>query len=135
MNQGSMPFRSIDKALALGIIGTVVGLIGLLACCAGLLHVAGTPKNGIRVEQLEREIHRQLPLGSTRGEVEEWFASRDIEPSEILAYPSEGSRPVGLSAEVPNGSWLEDATIRIEFYFDRSCRLKDRIIYRWAPSL
>jgi hypothetical protein len=133
LGERGLTFRSTDKMLAVGIVGTVVGLLALLACCAGLDHLAGAPKNGIRIEQLEREIQAELPLGSTRGEAEAWFASQGIEPNEIVSM--EDHRPIGLSASIPNDSWLEKATIRIELYFDANNRLKDRIVYRDVPSL
>jgi hypothetical protein len=122
---------STDKMLAVGLVGSVVGLLALLACCAGVDHVAGAPKNGIRVELLQRDIEEQLLPGSTRGEVEAWFASHDIEPSEIV----HDNVAVGLWASIPNDSWLGRATIRIELHFDANNRLKDRVVYRDVPSL
>ena len=45
--------------------------------CLGLWRAATTPKSGIRVEQFEAELRQQLPAGSTREQVRDWFARQD----------------------------------------------------------
>jgi hypothetical protein len=99
--------------------------------CGTLWQVAVTPKNGIRVEWLAADMHKRLPLGSTRQQVEEWFASHQITPGTI----SDGKDLVGLCGEVPNSSWFESAEICIEFCFDSRDRLKGSWIERvpWWP--
>src|SRR5205814_2494718 len=78
---------------------------------AGGLYWAGQPKNGIRVERLEAEVHEQLPPGSSREDVLAWFAAHEITQVEGLRDMSGGN--TGYKGSVPNDSWLDKGTIQI----------------------
>src|SRR5262249_4687553 len=52
-----------------------LGVAGLAGCCVLLWHAANEPSNGVRVEDLERDIKQHLPKGSTREAVAKWFAT------------------------------------------------------------
>jgi hypothetical protein len=90
------------------------------------------PQNGVRVERLRAEIAEHLPAGSTRDQVEAWFASHGFETWDISTTVG---RKGGLGATIPNSSWWEDAEIEIEFYFDEAGRLARSFIDRFVYSL
>jgi hypothetical protein len=110
----------------------IAAVAGLFALCGGLAYVAVTPKNGIRVEQLEAELRERLPEGSSWQHAEEWFASHGIKPGYIL---DASGRSVGLTTTIPNNTLLESAEIQIFLYFDDRGRLRERVVRRLVYSL
>jgi hypothetical protein len=102
----------------------VVGMIGLFI-------FGDWPLNGIHVEELKADLNAQLPDGSTREQAEAWFASHNFKFEDI----SDKNGWVGLSAHVPNDSFLVSAWIDIDLYFSKDGRLTKRFIERYADSL
>jgi hypothetical protein len=81
----------------------------------------------VRVEALEQDLRDRLPIGSTREQVQDWFASHGITYGDTVDSAT-GKRD-GYCATMPNDSWVESAEIRISFEFDDRGRLtKFRII-------
>jgi hypothetical protein len=104
---------------------TVAAVIG--AAATGL-YVASQPKNGIRVEQLEADLHEHLPLGSSREEVLAWYSAHGI--TELSDLTDTGGGKAGYRASVPNDSWLDRANIEIMCRIDRQGKLTDVTIFR-----
>ena len=127
MNE-QVPNKPVKRS-RLFLVGTA--LLGILLSCGGLWFFADKPKNGIRVEQLEDDLRKRLPIGSTWKEAEGWFASHGIKPGAISEL---GGRKIGLGSTIPNDSLLDSAEIRIELYFNEDGRLRERIIYRVVYS-
>lgn len=107
--------------------------VGLFGCCGGLLAFGDRPHNGIRVENLEKDLNERLPDGSTWDEAEAWFAAHGIKPHSISRV-SDGNK-VGLGATVPNNSFVNSAEIRIALFFNAQSRLEKRIVYRFIYSV
>jgi len=106
----------------------VAAITASVACCGGgLVHVVFTPVNEFRVEVLEADLKKRLPLGSSRDQAKAWFASHNIRTEGIFDNNGE----VGLAAHFPNGSRLLEAYIVIELYFGDDGRLREQIIYRY----
>jgi hypothetical protein len=110
----------------------IAAVVGILGCCGVLSYLATRPTNGIRVQQLEAEIKERLPLGSSREQVEGWFASHRITPQDVCDLDG---RKIGLGVVIPNSTWLETAEIQVWFYFDQAGRLEKAIIDRFVISL
>lgn len=107
--------------------------------CVGLAYLAVHPTNGIWVGQLEAELNRDLPDGSTEEEARAWFASKGFFISGIRLAPgvteNQSQFVGGVMALVPNNSLVERAEIRITVYFDRHGRVCKRDIYRFVCCL
>jgi len=109
-------------------------IVFVLACCGGLILFGDRPTNGIRVERLEADIRRSLPVGSTWQEASAWFVSHNIQAGgakDVLT----GLPAKLLLATIPNDSLLESAEIRIAIYFDEDCQLTKIDIYRFVYCL
>jgi hypothetical protein len=104
----------------------------LFACCGGLFVFGNRPENGIHVAELEADLRRSLPEGSTWAQTEAWFLSHGIRTGEVSEL---NGRKVGLWARIPNHTWFESAEIRISVYFNESGGLQKIIIYRFVFSL
>jgi hypothetical protein len=89
--------------------------------------------NGVWVGQLEEDLNKRLPDGSTWEQAEAWFASHDLKPSGI--YDDNHNRKIGMWDCMPNDSFLSRAQIVIEVYFSPEGRLNKRLIRRRVPSL
>src|SRR5262245_9149401 len=101
---------------------TLVVLAGVLLGAAGLVYLAYRPERGIWVNELKVDAERQLPMGSSREQAQQWFASHgitDVQEARDLA----GS---GYKATIPNSSWVEGGEIIVTCMFDRENRL-DRL--------
>lgn len=107
--------------------------------CVGLAYLAVRPTNGIWVGQLEAELNRDLPDGSTEEEARAWCISRGFFTSGLRPNPndtvSQSQFAGGVMALVPNETLLEDGQIQIFIYFDRQGRVCKRDIRRWVRSL
>lgn len=106
--------------------------------CSGLASLAIRPTNGIWVEQLEAELNRELPDGSTEEEAEAWFTSRGFFHHSGISFGPADTRKQyrgRIGAIVPNDSLLEYAEIHIEVMFDAQGRVCRRLIYRYVQSL
>jgi hypothetical protein len=100
----------------------------VIAAAAGGLYLASQPKNGIRVEQLEAEIHEQLPPGSSREEVLAWYDAHGI--TELSDLTDTGGGKAGYQGSLPNDSWLDKAEILILCRLNRQGKLADVTIFR-----
>lgn len=116
-----------------GVLLTCLLLAGGLAACSGLLYLGHQPTNGIHVDELEADLRRNVPVGSTRAQAEAWFMSHGWRPS--LAGQTGTERIVGIGTSVPNSSWLETAEIRIDISFDEAGVITAVSIYRFVFTL
>jgi hypothetical protein len=114
--------RHVPAWVVLLIVATMIG------AAAGGLFLASQPKNGVRLEQLEADIHEQLPLGSSREEVLAWFTAHGI--TELFDLFDTGGSKAGYRAIVPNDTWLDKGTIEIMCRLDRQGKLTDVTIFR-----
>jgi hypothetical protein len=81
-------------------------------------------------ERLQQEIMTELPLGTDRAAVEQWFKQRRLSFSDLMDH----GRAVGLYASIPQRSFWGPASIEIEMYFDGRGRLEKRIVDRELVS-
>ena len=74
------------------------------------------------MNELKADAERRLPLGSSREQAQQWFASHgitDVQEARDLAG-------TGYKATIPNSSWMEGGEIIVTCMFDRENRL-DRL--------
>jgi hypothetical protein len=118
--------RGLNRRVPIWIV--VAAVVALIGASAGGVYLAGQPKNGVHVEQLEADIHEQLPIGSSREAVLEWFTAHGI--TDLSDLLDTGGGKAGYKASVPNDSWTDKATIEIMCRIDRKGQLKDVTIFR-----
>jgi hypothetical protein len=92
-----------------------------------------TPLNGIRLERLEFDMQENLPIGSSREQVQHWLESHSIKFVDIIDL--DHNRKGGFSATIPNRSFLLNFDIYIQFYFDQNNRVEKRNITRTGYCL
>jgi hypothetical protein len=108
-------------------------LIAAAVGCVCLGFAAVTPRNGIRVQDLESDLRNTLPPGSPKGLAEQWFAANGIQ-FRIMTQVTNGLE-VGYHAQIDNSSWFESAEIRIAVGFDVNGRVTKVSIYRFVTVL
>jgi hypothetical protein len=104
-----------------------------LGCCATSYMLLDPPWKNRRVERLRADADARVPVGSTRQQVEEWFASHNIHYGRIGAL--KGSQGIGYSAYIQDSAGIENASIAIEFYFDEHDRVVKYFVVRRVVSL
>jgi hypothetical protein len=129
MSAATMPVQRWWKRLVLTLLAVTLG--------GGLAFLAIRPINGVWVGQLEAELNRDLPDGSTKAEAQAWFTSRGFFTSGTALRPNSGGPlvPNGIMSIVPNETLFEYAEIRITVTFDTQGRVCKRDIYRWVRCL
>src|SRR4051812_44464802 len=70
------------RKLLLVIIGSLAIAVG--SYCLERLQPKNGPPDGYRVEQLEPDLKRSVPLGASRSEAAAWFAAHRLSPSKIM---------------------------------------------------
>lgn len=112
------------------VIAALAVFATLAVAFVGVLRFGDRPLSGVRVERLEADLEARLPIGSTWGEAEDWFASHSIRPGHIAELKS--GEVIGLMATVPNRGLFDSAVIVIEMHFDEKARLKEKSIRRFV---
>lgn len=115
---------------------TRVRIWALTLGCLGVLAATGwfvVPQldrmltGGPILRRLRSDMDRALSAGSTRREVNAWFARHGIQPDPIT---DGNGRVIGLTGSVPDSTWLIPALIDIDVAFDEQQRLKRKRIDR-----
>jgi hypothetical protein len=104
-----------------------------LGCCATSYMLLDPPWKDRRVERLRADANSHVPVGSTRQQVEEWFASHGLRCGPVFKI-GEGERAVGYCAQVEDDAGLETANIWIQFNFDQHDRVSSIFIERTIVS-
>lgn len=101
-------------------------------CCGTAWFLYDPPWAYRKVERLQADAESRVPVGSTRQQVEEWFASHNIPYGRIV--DSDG-RMTGYCAYIDDSAGLENASIAIEFYFNEHDRVREYFVVRRVVSL
>jgi hypothetical protein len=110
----------------------LVGVL-LLGCCPTSYLLLDPPWKNRKVERLRADAEARVPVGSTRQQVEEWFASHGLRCGRVFKA-GEGERTVGYCAQVEDNAGLETANIWIQFNFDQHDRVASIFIQRIIVS-
>jgi hypothetical protein len=83
---------------------------------------------------LKRKIAEELPLGSTKEQVESWLKEQGISHEGDI-HDISGGEPVGFGAYMPYHKGCLDGGVRMEFDFDRDSKLTKVYMDIFIPSL
>ena len=124
------PVSQPKRRRGLPIWVTLLTLAAVLVGATGLVFAAYRPERGIRVEELKADAEQKLPVGSSREQAKEWFASRGItdvkDARDIVG--------TGYRGTLPNSSWVEGGEIVVTVMFDRENKLNRLTVVRMRVS-
>ena len=112
-----------------------LGLLALFGCCGGgIFGLDDRPFTESRIKNLEKDLEKSLPYGSTWEEARAWFVSRGMEPTEIFQIAD--NRKTGLQGKRPSGGLfnLAQAEIVVQVDFTPEGKLWKRRVYRFGSS-
>lgn len=116
----------------LDVTSALLVAVAVIACVGGLLVVGDRPKGGADAEQVEVDLNRHLPLGSSVEEAEAWFDARGIKSQGI--YRGENPHKVGMVGAIQNDGMFDKARIIISLSFNPDGRLEKcnvaRVVYK-----
>ncbi|HUR53415.1 MAG TPA: hypothetical protein VMZ71_04765 [Gemmataceae bacterium] len=114
------------------------GLVALLiGGCATFLLMHHPHWSEAQLRRLQQDAAIRVPVGSSRQQVEEWFASHGIPCRPVATINSQGKlvRITGYGGQTDGSAGLEDAEIHIYFDFDEHDRVKSVSITRFIYCL
>ncbi len=97
----------------------LLAVTAIIAVCYAIDSLAPPTKD---IQQFEREIAADLPLGTHRDTVEKWILARGFQP-QMAEHIQNPGRVTGMSARVPKSNWLVEGEIYLRFTFDDNGRL------------
>jgi hypothetical protein len=108
-------------------VGCAIVVLATILTCAGLLYFADSGEK--EKARLQRAIAADLPLGSSKPDVEAWLAARGLQADE---HTSNDNQNADLVVLIHRDYWLDwSCDLQITFAFDQDARLtKYRVSWR-----